>query len=825
VFTRVDDIRQLSLDEASKGLPVDISGTVTWSLPGNDFFFVQDLSGGIRVRYQPGKMETPLRYKYLRIEGVTYNGGFAPAVELRRFKDLGSMTPPPVRDITFDQAISGEEDGQWVRMLGFYQRTESEGDVRRIHAITPSGEFVTIVVSPVNFTATPGTLVRITGICEAVTNEGGGITGILFLTPSLPEIIVEHDAPADFYNLPMRSLRDLRRLNTAREFIRVRVSGSVLYALPGQAVYVEQDGSTVLLLSQDTQPLSPGDRIEAVGILGSEGVRAVLREAIYRRLGPGQPPDAAALADPSRLQVALDSHLVRTRGTLIDILQERDRTRLTLQAGSTIFEAVLNQALVPVDTPAIGAGLEVTGVYRVEYDDSRQARAFQLLLRSARDIAVFQRARLWTVQRALAAAAILGGCIVLGLGWIAALRRRVRKQTEQIRKQLEHQMRLESELQHAARLESLGVLAGGIAHDFNNLLTIILGNVSFAMLDEKAMEVAGGSLRDIHSGAERARDLTQQLLTFAKGGNPLRSTVSLPNIVQDMTEFILRGSNVSSEFDFAANLWNASVDKDQTAQVIQNLVINAVQAMPGGGVVRISLRNEQVAPGFKAALAPGRYIRVTISDTGDGIAPEVLPRIFEPYFSTKRAGSGLGLATVYSIVKKHQGHIEAASTIGRGTTFTVWLPAADPASAVQPPAQAGGAEVLSQGKPARVLLMDDEESIRRLGAILLARMGLEATLVNDGAEAVRLFGEAKAAGRPFDLLILDLTIPGGMGGRATIEMIRKTDPNVPAIVSSGYSNDPVLADFRSYGFQAMVSKPYEVTQLVRAIRELLAQRA
>jgi CheY-like chemotaxis protein len=225
-----------------------------------------------------------------------------------------------------------------------------------------------------------------------------------------------------------------------------------------------------------------------------------------------------------------------------------------------------------------------------------------------------------------------------------------------------------------------------------------------------------------------------------------------------------------------------------------------------------------------AALAPGRYIRVAISDNGEGIAPEVLPRIFEPYFSTKKGGNGLGLATVYSIVKKHEGHIEVASMPGPGTTFTVWLPAADPASSVQPPARAGAAETLPTGKPARVLLMDDEESIRRLGATVLARMGFEAVLAGDGAEALRQFSDARSAGRPFDLLILDLTIPGGMGGRATIEAIRRMDPKVPAIVSSGYSNDPVLADFRSYGFQAMVSKPYEVTQLVRAIRELLGPR-
>ena len=309
-------------------------------------------------------------------------------------------------------------------------------------------------------------------------------------------------------------------------------------------------------------------------------------------------------------------------------------------------------------------------------------------------------------------------------------------------------------------------------------------------------------------------------------GNPLRAAVSLPGIVRETTDFILRGSSVRCDYIFGRDLWSADVDKDQIAQVIQNLVLNAVQAMPNGGIIRISLRNDEIAPGAKTALTPGRYLRLAIIDSGHGIDPEILPRIFDPYFSTRKAGSGLGLATVYSIVKKHQGHIEVESTLGQGATFTLWLPAADArAPASSPPFAASAGRSLSAGRSARVLLMDDEESIRRLGAALLQRMDLDATVVGDGAEAVRAVIAARDAGRPFDLLILDLTIPGGMGGREAIAQIRAIDPQVPAIVSSGYSNDPVLADFSQHGFQAIVSKPYAVAQLGDTIRQLLAQRA
>ena len=366
--------------------------------------------------------------------------------------------------------------------------------------------------------------------------------------------------------------------------------------------------------------------------------------------------------------MALDSRLVRVRGELIDVVRRADQqTRLTLQAGTTFFEAVLDEpprAAVPFDL-TLGTGLELTGIYRIVFDDSRQSRSFQLQLRSPQDVAVYQQARVWTVQRALITTAILGGFTLLGLAWVTALRRRVRKQTAQIRAQLERQAQLEAEVQRATRLESLGVLAGGIAHDFNNLLTIVMGNLTLAMLDEKAMEAVGECLRDCQSGAMRARDLTQQLLTFAKGGSPVRSTVSLPDIVRETAEFVLHGSNARCNYDLPDKLWSASVDRDQIAQVIQNLVLNAVQAMPGGGTLRI-----------QCGAARGRRVSVAFIDTGVGIAPEHLQRIFDLYFTTKEKGSGIGLSMVYRTVQMHDGEVEVQSTPGAGTTFRILLPQA-----------------------------------------------------------------------------------------------------------------------------------------------------
>jgi signal transduction histidine kinase/CheY-like chemotaxis protein len=426
------------------------------------------------------------------------------------------------------------------------------------------------------------------------------------------------------------------------------------------------------------------------------------------------------------------------------------------------------------------------------------------------------------VQRAFAVSGILGGCTLLGLAWITALRRRVRQQTEQLREQLERQARLEREVQRAARLESLGTLAGGIAHDFNNLLTIIIGNLGLATLDEDLTESTAHALREIERGADRARALTQQLLTFAKGGGPLRATIELPELVKRAADLALHGSNVRCEFSAAADLWTASVDKEQIIQAIQNLVLNAVQAMPRGGILRIALNNDVIESGAKGSLEAGRYVKLAIADSGDGISEDVIPHIFDPYFSTRKTSSGLGLATVYSIVTKHRGQIEVASAPGRGTTFSVWLPAAELPKEEAPPAEAQ-ASVLVLSKTSRILLMDDEESIREIGAAILRRMGLEPVVISDGAEAVREFKTAQQNGLPFALVILDLTIPGGMGGKEAMGLIRKLDPDVPAIVSSGYSIDPVLENFAAYGFQAMVPKPYEVSELARVVNRLLGR--
>ncbi|HYP17186.1 MAG TPA: ATP-binding protein, partial [Opitutus sp.] len=469
------------------------------------------------------------------------------------------------------------------------------------------------------------------------------------------------------------------------------------------------------------------------------------------------------------------------------------------------------------DSWAPGSGIALTGVYEIRFDEYRRPHEVHLQLRSPADVEVLRRPSWWTTGRVLALAGVLAVALVLGFGWVVALRRQVHQQTGVIRDQLEKEKaaRLEAALARASKLESLGVLAGGIAHDFNNLLTVIIGNVSLARLDHKIDTETVHWLSESERAALWARDLTQQLLTFAKGGEPMRAATRLPDVVREAAQFALHGSKIRCDFEIAPDLWPADVDKGQIGQVVHNIIINASQAMPGGGQIRVVLRNDVIEEP-RAGLVPGRYVKLSFTDTGAGIGPEVLPRIFEPYFTTKKQGSGLGLATVYSIVKKHDGHIEVCSKLGIGTTFHVWLP-----GATHPPERNAAEATAAQPMQGRVLVMDDEESIRQLATAVLKRMGFDVTAVEDGARVVNEYATASAAGRPYDLVILDLTVPGGMGGAEAMEKLRAANPDVVAIVSSGYSSDPVMANHAAYGFRGRVPTPYAADDLARAVEQVL----
>jgi PAS domain S-box-containing protein len=374
-----------------------------------------------------------------------------------------------------------------------------------------------------------------------------------------------------------------------------------------------------------------------------------------------------------------------------------------------------------------------------------------------------------------------------------------------------------AELIKIQKLESLGVLAGGIAHDFNNILTAILGNISCARLfighDHQAAVTA---LREAERASKRAAELSNQLLTFAKGGQPLAKAVSVRKLIEESVSLMLRGSSARGVLRLADNLPAVTADAGQISQVFNNLIINAVQAMPDGGTITVRADRVTIPPRSRTGLEPGEYVKISFTDTGCGIPPEDQKRVFDPYFTTKPQGSGLGLASAHSVILKHQGRIELYSEVGTGTTFDIFLPSSGdlPQLLDESPREPTPAE----DSGLAVLVMDDETAICELAARMLAALGYRATTCNDGHEAVALYREALAVGAPYWAVIMDLTIPGGMGGTEAARRIRELDPDARLIVSSGYSHDPVLAGFRSYGFCDAIAKPYKVTELEAILR-------
>ncbi len=379
-------------------------------------------------------------------------------------------------------------------------------------------------------------------------------------------------------------------------------------------------------------------------------------------------------------------------------------------------------------------------------------------------------------------------------------------------------LRMEEQLLNAQKLESVGILAGGIAHDFNNILTLILGNISLARIlcspEEKIFE----RLTEAEKACHRAKDLTQQLLTFSSGGVPIRKLCSVAELLRESVTFALRGSNCACEFSIAPDLWPAELDQGQVNQVINNLTINAVQAMPAGGAIEVGAENITVGAKGSLPLREGKYVKMVIEDHGIGIPREHLSRIFDPFFTTKQKGSGLGLSTSHRIVTNHGGCITVESEIGKGSTFCIYLPASEK----RIPRRKAALEKVLVGH-GKVLVMDDEQPIRMLAGDILRRYGYQVELAADGAEAVEMYRKARSSEEPFDVVILDLTVQGGMGGREAIEKLLKIDPHAKAIVSSGYANDPIMANFREHGFRAIVAKPYQMQELARTVQAVLKQ--
>ena len=392
-------------------------------------------------------------------------------------------------------------------------------------------------------------------------------------------------------------------------------------------------------------------------------------------------------------------------------------------------------------------------------------------------------------------------------------RNKAEEEQKKVEKEKQH---IEKQLLQSQKLESLGTLAGGISHDFNNILASIMGNISIVKMDLNPGDEAHEMLTKAETASMRAKDLAQQLRTFSIGGAPIKKTTFIKKLIKDTTSFALSGCSTKPAFFISDDLWPVNVDYGQISQVIHNLVINANEAMKDGGTIKILGENITLGAENLSLLKEGKYLKISIVDQGIGISEINLSKIFDPYFTTKESGSGLGLATCYSIIKKHDGSVTVESEPGVGTSFYIFLPA----SSEKIQKQGEGKKELIFGK-GKILIMDDEEDVIYVLSHMLIKLGYDVESTKDGVEAIELFKKARESGQPFDTVILDLIIPGGMGGEKTIKKLLEINPDVKAIVSSGYSSDTVLSNYEKSGFISYLPKPYQTHEVAKIMHEIL----
>lgn len=375
---------------------------------------------------------------------------------------------------------------------------------------------------------------------------------------------------------------------------------------------------------------------------------------------------------------------------------------------------------------------------------------------------------------------------------------------------------IDEQLKRIQKLESIGILAGGIAHDFNNILTAILANLSLAKMSSDCDGEVLNILNDVERESLKAKHVTNQLLIFAKEEEPVKKMISIAELIKETTIFATRGTSIKCEFNIQENLWATEVDVAHINQVINNLAINAVQAMPDGGRIIVEAENTILESENSFRLSSGDYVKIKFRDEGVGIPKEIRQNIFVPFFSTKAKGSGLGLAVSHKIILNHDGYISVKSKEGKGAEFIIYLPARRDIKILGK----NNTEKLPMGK-GKILLMDDDETIRRATGTLLKRLGYDVQSVTDGRQAIEIYQEEKQAGTPFDVVIMDLTIPGGMGGVEAIQTLKKIDPDIKAVVSSGYSNDPVMSRYQEYGFVDIAKKPYKIDELIKVLNGIM----
>jgi signal transduction histidine kinase/CheY-like chemotaxis protein len=824
----VGQISSLSTSEATRRFPVALRVVVTWSAPSRRDFYGEDGSGGIQFLITSAGTTPPAPGDVVDIQGETDGSIAYPRVRLTSLRPLRSQNPPTPQIVSLDQARTGVGQNTTVEMRAVLRRAVPEGPFQRLEMVCNSGTFQALIPAAAELSRFIGAIVNVRGVStlDATGLRSPELTLLMLLDNSIT--LVEEPAN-QLQSIASQNISSLV-LNPPRSRNEkwVRTLGILTYHREGQYLYVQEGNETLRVFTTQPSSFRPGDTLDITGLPAWFGDQLVMREALVRKSKSGPEPKPLEPQRPYRPEHGLENALVTMEGSLVSQLEIEGKTVLTLQDQGRFFIGELWRK--PTDFSLSleeGMLLRLTGIYHINHGEDANSYTLNLELRSPSDLVVVNHPPWLTPERAITVVALLSAVSLLATAWIIQLRRIVDRQTQTIRRQMEKEAQLTSDLERATRLESLGMLAGGIAHDFNNMLTIIVGNLSLARMEMQAESNVASFLHEAERGAMRARNLTQQLLTFARGGNPVRKAEDLTRLLKEEIEDATSNGQLKVTYSLPDKLPAVFVDRSQISQVLHNLVANSIQA--SATRLLVSARAEEIPAGHASGLKGGRHLRISLLDDGPGVPAENLGKIFDPYFTTHKGRRGLGLSLVRSIVIKHEGYVTVSSEPGSGAEFILWLPVAPetqaPASSLATATQAQQPAATGTLPAATILLMDDEAPIRLMISALLRRLGHKVTMTADGGAAVREYKAAMDANRGFDLVILDLSVPNGMGGMEAMEQLRLMDPKVLAIVSSGYSNDPIMADHASFGFAAMVPKPYQVEELTRTVQQLLQQRA
>jgi PAS domain S-box-containing protein len=960
-----DQIRSLDEENIARHPPVSIEGLVTWVDPQRKFIYVLDSSGGIRVmhpNFQRGRRFLP--GMLVKVDGVAAAGEFAPVITNAVVRQTDIMNlPSDAPLINLEEALTGTEDGQWIQMRGYVRKVNELARVTELQLVAPGGEFSVRIPRNDSLRTLQGAVILAQGVCAVDANSRRQLTGVEVWSPALEDIQLEEPAPADVFALPMRSIASLRQFNlfnTLNE--RVHTCGTVTLHLPGRYLYLQDGDNSVLALSEQTDPLHPGDRVEVVGFSGNNNGNFVLREAVYRRIAPGPEPVPVELAPLQTVNEGLGGLLVRAEGLLLDVVEKADGTHLTVQAKGLIFEAKLDKPRqFTKEKQELGSQLAITGVYRIQRDEYGNPRSFLLNLRDGSDVQILKPPPWWTLSRLLLVLAGLMEVFLFALLWTLGTQRknklllhaqgelkaahdkleeRVQERTrnlqeanealrhseerfvkafraspvplllQSVREQLyvdvnesflqltgfkreevlgqtpvglklfpqpvtsreilesilakrlvrnlqteldtregktltvlisaeafelesqphflmsiqdiTERLNVENQLRQAQKMEVVGQIAAGIAHDFNNILTVIQGHAELQSNVENLDEALADSLHEISRAATRAASLTRQLLAFSRKQMLQLRPLDLKEALNNLDKMLRRiiGEHIDLHIQCAENLPSVYADAVNFEQVIMNLAVNARDAMPRGGPLTIAADLVVIDMQYKEREPDaiiGTFVRLSVTDKGNGMNETVRRKIFEPFFTTKELGkgTGMGLATVYGIVKQHQGWIEVESQPGAGSVFRVFLPVAK--DQAQKTSESGSDLIWpANGQSRTIFLVEDEAPLREMTSMILKRLGHQVVMAQDGQEALNLWPQHRGK---IDLLLTDMVMPGGITGRELADRLLRETPEMRVIYSTGYSMDLYNSDIKLVEGVNCLLKPYDATTLVRTVKK------